>query len=139
MNSKFNTDIATSSLMQRALEMYIDEGKWKENIAVLNSEYKKRYNLMKDLIIKELSEFVECEFPGGGLSFYLKLKEKYITTSNLFYRLRKRNVLITPGILFYRNPSDGLYTFRIGFSQTNEEKIENGIKIIKEELEACLI
>lgn len=139
MNSKFNTDIATSSLMQRALEMYIDEGRWKENIAVLNSEYKKRYILMKDLIIKELSEFVECEFPGGGLSFYLKLKEKYITTSNLFYRLRKRNVLITPGILFYRKPSDGLYTFRIGFSQTNEEKIENGIKIIKEELEACLI
>ena len=36
MNSKFNTDIATSSLMQRALELYISEGDWKENIQKLN-------------------------------------------------------------------------------------------------------
>lgn len=137
INSKFNTDIATSSLMQRALEMYISEGKWKENIALLNSEYKMRYELMKKLIDKELSDKVIYKAPGGGLTFYLKFKDDVINSRKLFLRLKKRNVYITPGVLFFRNAKDGENTFRIGFSQTDKKKIEEGIKIIKEELELC--
>ena len=45
-NSKFNTDIATSSLMQRALEAihkrWCMEG---DNISYLNVEYKKRKDM----------------------------------------------------------------------------------------------
>lgn len=49
-NSKFNTDITTSSLMQRALDLYIYESKWKENIKALNIEYSKRYNIMQKIL-----------------------------------------------------------------------------------------
>lgn len=38
---KFNSDIATSSLMQRALQDYIAKGYWKEHIERLNEEYSK--------------------------------------------------------------------------------------------------
>ena len=41
-NSKINTDIATSTLMQRALEMYIKDGYWIEYIDNLRKRiYKK--------------------------------------------------------------------------------------------------
>ena len=134
-NSKFNTDIATSSLMQRALELYIKDGAWKDNISYLNVEYKKRYELMSKLIDEELGDMVTCNKPGGGLTFYLKIADERVTSRELFLRLSKKNVYITPGVLFFRNMSDGDRTFRIGFSQTNEEKIKKGLKLIREELE----
>lgn len=133
-SSKLNTDKVTSSLMQRSLEMYISNGNWKNNIKNLNKEYIKRYNLMSELIEKELGDKVSFKKPGGGLTFYLKLKDEKVSSKQLFLNLRKRNVFITPGILFFRNAKDGEGTFRIGFEKTNEEKIKKGLKIIREEL-----
>ncbi|MBB6622000.1 PLP-dependent aminotransferase family protein [Clostridium gasigenes] len=133
-NSKINTDIATSTLMQRALELYIKEGYFKGHIGFLKDEYKKRYELMGELIKQELGEFVRFIDPKGGLNFYLSLKEKNITSKSLFYKLKSKGVYITPGVIFYRYPKDGDYSFRIGFAQVNEEKIKKGINLIREEL-----
>ena len=47
----------------------------------------------------------------------------------------RKNVYITPGVLFFRNMRDGDRNFRIGFSQTDEGKIKKGLKLIREELE----
>lgn len=133
-NSKLNTDITTSSLMQRALEMYIAQGKWRENIKDLNNEYNKRYELMKSLLDRDFSDILTYKNPKGGLSFYLTLKEDSIDTKDLFIRLRKRGVYITPGAMFFTSQKDGQNSFRIGFYQTNKEKIEKGMKILQEEL-----
>ena len=139
LTSKINTDIATSSLMQRVLEVYISRGLWKENIYNLSKEYKSRYNLMKKVMELELSDKVSFIDPKGGLTFYLTLKNVNITSKELFFKLRKRGVYITPGVLFYTKMQEGENTLRLSFSQTNEEKILKGIKIIKEELNTCHI
>lgn len=133
-SSKINTDITTSSLMQRALELYISEGFWKEHIAYQCREYKKKYKLIKSLIEDELLDKVTYIDPKGGLYFYIKLKDKSITSKDLFYKLKKRNVFITPGVIFYRDSKNGDYFFRIGFSQVSKDKIIKGIGLIKEEL-----
>ncbi|MGV3024414.1 PLP-dependent aminotransferase family protein [Clostridium thermobutyricum] len=135
LKSKLNTDISTSSLMQRALEYYIKNCKWKENILLLSKEYKKRYKTMDKEIEKNLSKYVEYKKPKGGLNFYLKLKEDKISSIELFLRLREKKVFITPGIMFFKNKKDGDKSFRIGFFQTDVEKIKEGIKKIKEELD----
>lgn len=137
MNSKFNTDIATSSLMQRSLELYISEGNWKENIQKLNKECKERYNIMEKLIDEELGDMVSYDKPGGGLTFYLKIKNSKINSKELFFKLREKNVFITPGVLFFRNMKEGNNAFRIGFYQTEKEKIIKGIDIIRKELKLC--
>lgn len=135
LKAKFNTDISTASLMQRALEYYIANCNWKENIHNLSIEYKKRYEIMGRLIKEELSDYVTYKTPNGGLNYYLKIKDCKITSRELYYRLRKRDVFITPGVLFFRDIEEGDRAFRIGFSQTDEEKIRVGIKLIKEELD----
>ncbi|WP_460293838.1 MocR-like pyridoxine biosynthesis transcription factor PdxR [Clostridium tertium] len=133
-SSKINTDITTSSLMQRALELYISEGFWKEHIAYQCREYKKKYKLIKSLIEDELLDKVTYIDPKGGLYFYIKLKDKSITSKELFYKLKTRNVFITPGVIFYRDSKNGDYFFRVGFSQVSKDKIIKGIGLIKEEL-----
>ncbi len=53
-NSKINTDISTSSLMQRALDLYINKDLWKEHISYLNMAYKEKYDFMIKCIEKYL-------------------------------------------------------------------------------------
>ena len=139
LTSKINTDIATSSLMQRVLEIYISKGLWRENIYNLSREYRSRYKLMKKAMELELSDKVSFITPGGGLTFYLTLKNTDINSKELFFKLRERGVYITPGVLFYNKMQEGENTLRLSFSQTNEEKILKGIKIIKEEINKCHI
>jgi DNA-binding transcriptional MocR family regulator len=132
-NSKYNTDISTSSLMQRALELYINKGLWKEYINSLIEIYKKRYEFMKMCIEEKLGNKVEYVSPGGGLHFYLKIDDTYnIDSVKLYRRAKSKKVLIAPGMLFYKNPKDGKKFFRISFSKTDESQIKKGIEILSE-------
>ena len=132
--SKINTDIATSSLMQRVLELYITDNLWKKNIEYQQSLYKEKYLLMKKLINKELLDKVSYIDPKGGLYFFLEIKNKNISSKELFYRLKNKNIFITPGEVLFKDLSSGNYYFRISFSQVSKKKIEEGIALIKEEL-----
>lgn len=133
-NSKVNTDITTSSLMQRALEKYIDLGKWKDNISRMNHEYSNRYNLMKSILDRDFKDYVTYVDPKGGLSVYVMLNDKNIDSRKLFMNLRKRNVYITPGAIFFNSSKEGRESFKICFYQTNEKKIKEGMVILKEEI-----
>lgn len=131
-NSKINTDIATSSLMQRALELYISKGLWIEHIESINLTYNKRYNYMLDLLNSKYEEFFNFIIPGGGLTFYLEIKEKFkINCKELFFLCVEQGVLITPGVIFYKNSSEGHKYFRLSFFQTENCEIDKGLNIIK--------
>ncbi|WP_411681043.1 PLP-dependent aminotransferase family protein [Clostridium thailandense] len=135
-NSKINTDISTSSLMQRTLDLYIRKGFWKEYIANIRVLYNNRYIYMEQCLKKYLGDKVDFISPGGGLHFYMKIKDNLKINSITLFRLAKeKKVLLTPGILFYKSPSDGEKYFKLGFSQTDEEGIEKGIKIINNLME----
>lgn len=134
--SKINTDISTSSLMQRALERYIVHNYWKRHIEYLNGEYKSRYLHMKNILDEKFKDIVEYIDPKGGLNFFLKVLEKDSPSSRkLFSILRKEKILISPGALFYKKEVDGDDFFRIGFSQTTHDKIDEGMEKILKELQ----
>lgn len=130
-NCKINTDISTSSLMQRALSLYIEKGLWKSHIEFLNKEYRARYSYMEKYLKEKLKDKVSFISPGGGLTFFIQLNDNVkISSTELFYKAREKKVLITPAVIFYKNPREGLRAFRIGYSQTNERKIKEGLDIL---------
>lgn len=132
-NSKINTDISTSSLMQRALDLYIRKGLWRNYISKLNVIYSKRYIYTKNCLKKYFKNKIEFNEPGGGLHFYFKISDSInINCIKLFRIAKQKKVLITPGILFYKNPKDGQKYFRLGFSQLRDEDIEKGISILSD-------
>lgn len=132
--AKRNTDIATSSLMQRALDLYIQKGFWKNNIDKQFTEYREKYNIIKKLLEDELKDKISYLDPKGGITFNLKIKNSDINSMDLFYKLKSKGVYITPGVIFFNNSREGNNFFRIGISQVNKEKIKQGIEIIKENL-----
>ena len=90
---------------------------------------------MKEILDKDFKDILTYKDPKGGLNFYLTLKEEFImNTKDLFIRLRKKNVYITPGVMFFTSQNDGQDSFRISFYQTDKDKIEKGMRILKEEL-----
>ncbi|SHH39101.1 PLP-dependent aminotransferase family protein [Clostridium grantii] len=127
---KINTDITTSSLMQRALDIYIRKGLWKQHIKNLNLEYKKRY----EFLIKEcnnlLKDKVQIYDTYGGLSLFLKIQRKDVNCIKLFEYCKDNNVLITPGMLYYLNSDDGMQYFKIGFSKVDTKAIHQGLMVI---------
>ncbi len=130
-NSKYNTDISTSSIMQRALELYINKGLWKDYINNLILAYKKRYISMENCINDKLKGKIEFIPPGGGLNFYLKISDSIkLDSAQLYRKAKSKGVLIAPGVLFYKNPEDGKKYFRISFSNTDEDQIKKGINIL---------
>ncbi len=138
-NCKINTDISTSSLMQRALDLYLIKGLWKEYINYLYEIYIPKYEFTKNTIQNILKNKVELQNPGGGLHFYIKIKENAnINSMELFNECMKNKVLITPGVLFYKNPKEGLKYFRLGFSENTIEEIELGINKINDILQKRL-
>ena len=62
------------------------------------------------------------------------MKNKSITSKELFYKLKKKNLYITPGVIFFKDSVRGEEFFRVSFSQASKEKIREGIALIKEEL-----
>ena len=132
-NSKINTDISTSSLMQRALDLYIRKGFWREHISRIHNIYYERYKFTLNLLEDSFSDVLEFNDPYGGLNFYIKIKDNIdYNCKTLFFECLNKKVLITPGMIFYKNPIDGQKFFRISFSQTKEESINRGLYIIKD-------
>ncbi|MDF2882264.1 MAG: transcriptional regulator, GntR family with aminotransferase domain [Clostridiaceae bacterium] len=137
-NSKINTDISTSSLMQRALDLYIEKGLWKEYIGRLNTFYKNKYNYTYNCLINILGDKISFIPPRGGLHFYIKISDKIDMDSvRLFYKCKENKVLISPGVLFYKSSNEGKKYYRMGFTQTDNEKIKEGIEIINNILIKC--
>lgn len=127
---KVDSDIATSSLMQRVLDIYIKEGIWREYIDKLKKVYKERYLFMEESL-KQLKNAVNTHSPNGGLHFYMEIKNTEKNSMELFYECKENKLLITPGVIFYKNPKEGEKYFRIGFSQTDMMEISKGINILK--------
>jgi DNA-binding transcriptional MocR family regulator len=127
---KINTDITTSSLMQRALDLYIRKGLWKEHIKLLNLEYKIRYQFLIEECNTILKDKVEIYDTYGGLSLFLKIERKDINCIDLFKHCKENNLLITPGLLYYLHSQDGMRYFKIGFSKVDTKSIHTGLLVI---------
>ena len=89
-----------------------------------------RYECITKSIDTILKDKVSYVLTGGGLHLFVKIKTGRMDSVSLYNALKKENVLITPGVLFFNNGNDGLKYFRIGFSEVHCDKITYGIEII---------
>lgn len=130
-SAKINSDISTSSLMQRALDLYINKDYWTKHISLINEQYKKRYKFLDYYLKSYLGSKIQYFSPGGGLYFFIYIKDSInINSMELFYKCREEGILITPGGIFFKNFEEGSRYFRMGFCGINESDISLGIHTI---------
>ena len=125
---KRSRNIHTSSLDQAILYEYMKSGSFEKYVKKVRNIYREKYELAKRLC----EEYIPNKFILGDGGLYLFIKLKDINARELLDRCIKREVIFTPGDIFYTN-GEGLDTLRLGFSRLTLDEIEKGIKIIGEE------
>jgi DNA-binding transcriptional MocR family regulator len=132
MSMKHITDISTSGLMQRVLDLYLRSGIWNKHLEYMKKEYSVRYFEAVRAVKKYLrgASFTQ---PYGGLNLWVKLPEG-INSGELYDKCKDRKVLFTPGTVFIKT-SAGEQFIRISFASTGLEQITEGISIIGQVME----
>ncbi len=133
---KQSMDLQSNSFTQRLISIYLDNNNIFDHINKLIKVYKSRRDTMINAIDKYFPQGVTFVKPEGGLFLFLELPEN-IKSREFAEKLIEKKVGIVPGDSFY---PDGKVknTARLNYSCMNEEKIEQGIKIMGEVLKDML-
>jgi len=117
--AKQNTDLCTSSFVQKIAARYFDKGFFESNLAKTNTMYKEKRDAMVDAFHKYMPKEIKWTEPEGGLFLFVTLPE-YIDAEDLFKIAIDENVAFVPGTAFYCN-GEGKNTLRINFSYMSKE------------------
>ena len=120
-------DLATSSLNQRALELYVTVGRYQANLRRSCQLYRKRRDAMLMAIRRHLPARVRTETPQGGLFVWLKLPE-LCSAEQLLPLACAEGVAFAPGSSFFLEPKAGERYMRLNFATHTPDEIEEGIR-----------
>ncbi|MEO9875665.1 MAG: PLP-dependent aminotransferase family protein [Anderseniella sp.] len=123
------------TLSQEMIAIFIRLGHYDAHLRNIERRYKKRWQAMLDAIATHLP-MLENTRNMGGTSFWLTGPEHFDATL-LRENLRARGVLIDKGQSFFLE-ADRKNCFRLGFAFVPVSKLEDGIKIIAEEVKKLL-
>ncbi|WP_125151970.1 PLP-dependent aminotransferase family protein [Clostridium rectalis] len=129
---KRSRNIHTSFLDQAVLYQYMKSGSFERYVKKVRNIYREKFEVTKRLAEKYIPN--DYILGDGGLYIFIKLKN--VNARKLLQRCIKRDVIFTPGDIFYTDKS-GIDTIRIGFSRVPLNDIAKGIRIIGEEISSC--
>ncbi len=120
------TDLATSDLMQRALEAYITVGRYQAHLRRACQIYRRRRDAMLEALSRHLPPGVRCLPPQGGLFVWLQLSGG-LSANELYPVAAQEGVTFAPGSLFFPAERPQPY-LRLNFAMHPPDVIEEGIR-----------
>ena len=127
---KATADLHTNIFSQMVLAQYLADNDVDEHIEKTKVLYKAKSDLMVECLKKYLPEGCKLTPTEGGMFLWVTLPNG-LTAIDLYRKALERGVAICPGDPFYeikRNVS----SFRVNYSNSSDEIIEKGIKILGE-------
>ncbi|MBN1311724.1 MAG: PLP-dependent aminotransferase family protein [Anaerolineae bacterium] len=120
-------DLATSSVIQRALEAYVTVGRYQTHLRRSCQVYRKRRDAMLLAIHRHLPAGVQVIPPQGGLFIWLTLPDN-LSADDLLPLACREGVAFAPGRNFFPEPSSNTSGMRLSFVTQPPERIEKGIE-----------
>jgi len=127
LNFKRLSDLATSTLIQRALDAYVSVGRYQAYLRRSSQTLRKRRDAMLEAIDRYLPAGVSYDPPKGGLFIWLRLPES-LFANELLPVACKEGVSFVPGNYFFTDGISGNKWIRLNFASQPEEAITDGIK-----------
>jgi 2-aminoadipate transaminase len=134
--AKQASDLHSNYLSQRLVYQYLVDNDLDEHILNIRKVYKRQRDLMISMIEKHFPQEIKYTKPEGGMFLWMTLPEK-VSSSHLFKLAAAENVAFVPGGAFYVD-GGGDNTLRLNFSNSDEEKIEEGIKRLAKVIKRAL-
>jgi GntR family transcriptional regulator/MocR family aminotransferase len=133
---KHQIDIGASELIQRTLETYIGDGRWRAHTRRVSRIYHARRDVMVESLEKYFPPQAQWTVPKGGFFLWVRLPEG-ISIRELYQAAIQRGVAFAPGPMFF--PGEPAYpAFRLSYSQRTEEEIVEGIRRLGAVLQEAL-
>jgi len=131
---KHTSDISSSGLIQRSLDLYFNSGKWDEHLQFMKEIYKGKYEFMLSRLEKLDKSGIKYIEPNGGLYFWIRVP-RYMSAKALYYCCRSEGLLLIPSGVFYdmNNQNRDSY-IRLSFAASSIEEIREGMS----KLEKCI-
>lgn len=123
------------TIVQETAALFFRLGYFDAHLRNIQRRFHKRWHAMRDAIARHL-HMLEVTENEGGTSFWITGPPDFDATE-LRDRLRPRGVLIDRGQIFYLE-NDVRRNFRVGFAFVPLGKLEDGVKIIAEEVEGLI-
>ncbi len=101
-----------------------------EHINKIREIYRRKLNLMCDLIDEYWGGFVKYVRPEGGLFVWCELPES-VDMLEFAAKCVENKVAVVPGNAFTVEPGETTNCIRLNFSTPSDEKIVEGMKILK--------
>jgi GntR family transcriptional regulator/MocR family aminotransferase len=120
-------DLATSNLVQRALEAYVTVGRYQAHLRRSCRVYRQRRDGMLQAIERYLPAGVRANLPQGGLFVWLRLPEG-LPAGELLSLACEEGVSFAAGSLFFPHAADGEGFVRLNFAAQSPEETEEGIR-----------
>lgn len=124
--AKQASDLHTSTVAQAIMRRYLETNDIESHVALIRERYGRQREVMVEMIKRYFPEGVTITEPEGGMFLWATLPEG-ISSMDLFDIAIKDKVAFVPGRPFYVDGS-GENTFRLNFSNSDESRIEEGIK-----------
>ena len=127
---KATADLHTNIFSQMVLAQYLADNDVDAHIAKTKVLYKQKAELMIACMEKYLPEGVTVSPTQGGMFLWVTLPEG-VTAVDLYRKALERGVAICPGDPFYETERN-VRTFRVNYSNSSDEIIDKGIRILGE-------
>jgi GntR family transcriptional regulator/MocR family aminotransferase len=119
-------DLATSNLIQRALEAYVTVGRYQAHLRRTCRIYRQRRDAMLQAISHHLPDEARVNPPQGGLFIWLRLPAG-LSSTKLLPLACAEGMAFAPGNTFFPDGSQGERALRLNFAARPAEEIEEGI------------
>jgi GntR family transcriptional regulator / MocR family aminotransferase len=127
VNFKRVNDLATSTLIQRALEVYVTVGRYQSYLRRSCQLFHKRRDAMLSAIGRYLPAGINVDPPQGGLFIWLQLPEN-LSSERLLPLAWEEGVEFSPGTGFFSDGAEGRNWLRLNFVAQAPDQIEEGIR-----------
>ena len=127
VNFKRVNDLATSTLIQRALEVYVTVGRYQSYLRRSCQIFHKRRDAMLSAIRRYLPAGINVDPPQGGLFIWLQLPEN-LSSESLLPLAWEEGVDFSPGNGFFSEGLEGRSWLRLNFVAQAPDQIEEGIR-----------
>jgi GntR family transcriptional regulator/MocR family aminotransferase len=125
------SDLATPTLIQRALEAYVTVGRYQAYLRRSCQAFRKRRDAMLTAIARHLPAGVSFDPPQGGLHLWLRLPEG-LSSDELLPLACREGVAFAPGSNFFLESGAEPGWMRLNFVAQPEDEIDTGIRRLGE-------
>jgi len=126
--AKQAADLHTNYFCQRIVDQFLNDYNLDEHIEKIKALYFSKKQTMVNAIKKYFPVGINFTDPEGGMFLWVTLPEG-VSSMKLFDKAIKKNIAFVPGDPFYTNKTD-VNTFRLNYTNSDEETIEKGIIIL---------